>query len=620
MSRRANPLDNAPMESFFHTLKTELVHHRTNTTRNEAKRDLSSYIEGFYNRQRLHSALDYRTPDQAERQAASGKRSVNRPRKSWRINLLGPQPGPCYRCVAMNLKLAMDAGLTMEHAFSGRARPEPVTEPPPTTTGPEAIELITPVIVDAPAEPVLLTAPALTRRRPWYRAAGRSMLGMLRPLALPVLNRADHRMRWAMDRSHVASRLAEVERKAEAAADRAAAAGQDTELRVTARLDALAHAATRFEQSLVTVGDTLEAMHMDVSAQAAALRRSQEFENQVRERLDLMVTQLGETGGWVDARMAERIGALDHQLAAHMESVGRAVADQIMSVERNSAQRLAPLQIAVEKLDARSDLLVQRNVIGLGQDIAIRTGAGYILAPAEDPAVLVGLIEGRGQLEHGTTVVLQALLQPGNTMVDVGGHIGTLSLPAARGVGPSGRVIVIEPAPRLADLLRRTMVLNHINWVEVHECAAGDAEGTARFALSAQTGHNSLFQTGDTVQEIDVRVRPLDALIPPCTRIDVVKIDAEGAELQVWRGMRRIVADNPRAAILLEFGPSHLQRVGTSIADWFAEITAAGHTPWEIDEETGRLRPLRTAGLDEVFSFNVLLLRGPPANRGLVVG
>jgi transposase InsO family protein len=69
MSRRANPLDNAPMESFFHTLKTELVHHRTYATRDEAKRDLFSYVEGFYNHQRLHSALDYRTPDQAERQA-----------------------------------------------------------------------------------------------------------------------------------------------------------------------------------------------------------------------------------------------------------------------------------------------------------------------------------------------------------------------------------------------------------------------------------------------------------------------------------------------------------------------------------------------------------------------
>jgi putative transposase len=69
MSRRANPLDNAPMESFFHTLKTELVHHRTYATRNKAKRDLFAYMGEFYNRRRLHSALGYHTPTQAEQGA-----------------------------------------------------------------------------------------------------------------------------------------------------------------------------------------------------------------------------------------------------------------------------------------------------------------------------------------------------------------------------------------------------------------------------------------------------------------------------------------------------------------------------------------------------------------------
>ncbi len=69
MSRRANPLDNAPMESFFHTLKTELVHHRTYATRDEAKRDLFAYMEEFYNRRRVHSSLAYRTPVQAEQRA-----------------------------------------------------------------------------------------------------------------------------------------------------------------------------------------------------------------------------------------------------------------------------------------------------------------------------------------------------------------------------------------------------------------------------------------------------------------------------------------------------------------------------------------------------------------------
>ena len=70
MSRKGNCFDNAPMESCFGTIKTELVHHACYETRDAARRDLFAYIEGYYNRQRLHSALGYITPEQAERHAA----------------------------------------------------------------------------------------------------------------------------------------------------------------------------------------------------------------------------------------------------------------------------------------------------------------------------------------------------------------------------------------------------------------------------------------------------------------------------------------------------------------------------------------------------------------------
>jgi putative transposase len=70
MSRKGNCWDNAPMESCFGTLKTELVHQACYPTRDAARHDLFAYIEGYYNRQRRHSALGYITPEQAERQAA----------------------------------------------------------------------------------------------------------------------------------------------------------------------------------------------------------------------------------------------------------------------------------------------------------------------------------------------------------------------------------------------------------------------------------------------------------------------------------------------------------------------------------------------------------------------
>jgi len=76
VSRKGNVYDNAPMESFFATLKSELVHHRHYRTRAEAKVDIFEYIETFYNRRRRHSALGYLSPLEFERRANSPEHRV----------------------------------------------------------------------------------------------------------------------------------------------------------------------------------------------------------------------------------------------------------------------------------------------------------------------------------------------------------------------------------------------------------------------------------------------------------------------------------------------------------------------------------------------------------------
>jgi transposase InsO family protein len=67
MSRRGNCYDNAPMESFFSTLKGEQVHFQNYQTRQEARSDIFSYMLGFYNRERRHSSLEYLSPEEFER-------------------------------------------------------------------------------------------------------------------------------------------------------------------------------------------------------------------------------------------------------------------------------------------------------------------------------------------------------------------------------------------------------------------------------------------------------------------------------------------------------------------------------------------------------------------------
>jgi transposase InsO family protein len=68
LSRKGNCYDNAPVESFFSTLKNELVRHRQFQDRTEARQAIFEYIEGFYNRTRLHQALGYRSPEEFEQQ------------------------------------------------------------------------------------------------------------------------------------------------------------------------------------------------------------------------------------------------------------------------------------------------------------------------------------------------------------------------------------------------------------------------------------------------------------------------------------------------------------------------------------------------------------------------
>jgi hypothetical protein len=113
----------------------------------------------------------------------------------------------------------------------------------------------------------------------------------------------------------------------------------------------------------------------------------------------------------------------------------------------------------------------------------------------------------------------------------------------------------------------------------------------------------------------------LDDIKPPGSRIDVVKIDAEGAELRVLSGMRRIIADNPGLVVVAEFGPSHLRVQGVSTQDWLGAFAQAGlNVASEIDETARMVAPLRPIdSLERTYSINIAFSASidalTPANR-----
>lgn len=276
-------------------------------------------------------------------------------------------------------------------------------------------------------------------------------------------------------------------------------------------------------------------------------------------------------------------------------------------------------QTLLTALSKQPDVRVDRMVVPLGPDLLVRTPEGFILMPAEDAALVAAVIGGPGRLEPGTTTVMQALLSEGDHAIDVGANIGLMLLPAARKVGPGGRIIAVEPGQRVAGCLARTIALNGITQqVRLHRCAAGETAGEANLNVGQVLSHASLLPLPGSSTAERVQIRPLDELVEPGERIRLVKIDAEGFEPQVWRGMRRIIKDNPDLAVVIEFGPEHLRRAGFSVQGWLDDFQASGFKAHEIDEATGHIRPLRSvADLETIYSTNLLLTRKLPGGLTL---
>lgn len=253
------------------------------------------------------------------------------------------------------------------------------------------------------------------------------------------------------------------------------------------------------------------------------------------------------------------------------------------------------------------------------ESTAIRMRDGYILAPTALPTFVTMLANATSRgLEPGTGDVLRRLVQPGMVVADVGANIGLLTLIMAWAAGPAGKVIAFEPEAIPRANLEKMRHLNGLSWVEVRDQAVGAQAGQLTFHVSDIIGHSSLYALPETEgsREIQVDVVRLDAV---AQRMDVVKIDVEGAELDVLAGMSGLIAKNKDLAIVAEFGPEHLGRVGQTPAQWFKAFADSGFKAYIIDEATGAAEPTNAKAAAKVVSANIAFVRaGGDAEKRLL--
>lgn len=160
-----------------------------------------------------------------------------------------------------------------------------------------------------------------------------------------------------------------------------------------------------------------------------------------------------------------------------------------------------------------------------------------------------------------------SVLQPGNVVIDAGANIGLLSIAFARAVGPTGSVLAVEPATASFAALSQQVDINHLSQVAPIHAALADKPGTMRLYHHADPSRNSLFPDRSERGE-EVTVTTIDHLMTQSglDRVDVLKIDVEGAEELVLKGAERALQSNP--TIIFEMHSAASKRSDDPFSAW----------------------------------------------------
>ncbi|MCB9878626.1 MAG: FkbM family methyltransferase [Planctomycetes bacterium] len=184
--------------------------------------------------------------------------------------------------------------------------------------------------------------------------------------------------------------------------------------------------------------------------------------------------------------------------------------------------------------------------------------------------------------------VLQRVLRPGDCFVDIGANLGMVTLLARSAVGDAGRVLACEPNPTLGQRLERTLAQNGLRNVELVRAALSDGAGTAELhVFDDHSGWGSLSEQGPTgatqTAAWQVDTRPGDELLAalPANQPMVIKIDVEGHEVPVLRGLQRTLRER-RPLVLCEVVDAHQRRAGYSAAQLRAELEQHGYRAFVI--------------------------------------
>jgi len=184
---------------------------------------------------------------------------------------------------------------------------------------------------------------------------------------------------------------------------------------------------------------------------------------------------------------------------------------------------------------------------------------------------------------------MKRLMKPGGIFVDVGANIGYLSAIAAGIVGKQGQVHCFEPVPTYFERLERLVELNPGHSITVNPRAAGETAGDCTIYVTREPGQNTLvpdYKSGpEIISTLKVPVGRLDSYLSErkIDRISLLKIDAEGFELPVLKGLQNFLeGSKQRPAIICEIAPRAYALMGRTISELSDYMEAYGYGAYDL--------------------------------------
>lgn len=198
----------------------------------------------------------------------------------------------------------------------------------------------------------------------------------------------------------------------------------------------------------------------------------------------------------------------------------------------------------------------------------------------------------KGEYEPEITDIFIKTIQKGDVVIDIGANIGYYTLIAARTVGGNGKVFAFEPDHTNYALLKRNIEINRYKNVIPIKKAVSNANTSAKFFLREDSTVSSLLNdfdkypsTGSTEVEtiiLDDFFKDKESII---SKIKLIKMDIEGAEMLALLGMSQIIEKNEKLAIISEFNPDFIKKSGYEPEEFISKLKRYGFKIEVIGQE-----------------------------------